>query len=113
MSDMMKYKGYLGSIHYSDEDKVFYGKVEYIQSLISFEGEDVASLRSSFQESIDDYLSLCAEKKIEPEKPFKGSFNVRVSSQLHRKAVLFAEQQGVNLNTVVRDALERYLLIKE
>ena len=57
------------------DDKILYGQVEYIRSLISFEGEDVASLRASFEEAIDDYLALCEEKGIEPEKPFKGSFN--------------------------------------
>ena len=109
MNNMMQYKDYFGSIHYSDDDKIFYGQVEYIRSLISFEGEDVVSLRASFQEAIDDYLALCEEKSIEPEKPFKGSFNVRVGSQLHRQAALFAQQRGVNLNKLVADALERYL----
>jgi predicted HicB family RNase H-like nuclease len=33
MKDMMCYKGYLGSVHYSDEDQVFLGKIEYIKSL--------------------------------------------------------------------------------
>ena len=109
MNDMMQYKDYVGSVHYSDEDKVFYGKVEYIRSLISFEGENVISLRANFEEAIDDYLVMCEEKSIEPEKPFKGSFNVRVGSQLHRQAVLFAQQRGLNLNKLVTDALESYL----
>ncbi len=109
MNDIMQYKDYVGSIHYSDEDKIFYGKVDYIRSLISFEGEDVASLQASFEEAIDDYLMLCEEKGIEPEKPFKGSFNVRVGSQLHRQAVLFAQERGLNLNKLVTDALEGYL----
>lgn len=109
MNDMMYYKDYVGSVHYSDEDKIFYGKVEYIRSLISFEGEDVPSLRANFEEAIEDYLALCDQKGIEPEKPFKGSFNVRVGSQLHRQAVLFAQQQGLNLNKLVTDALEAYL----
>ena len=109
MNDMMQYKDYFGSIHYSDADKILYGQVEYLRSLISFEGEDVTSLRASFEEAIDDYLALCEERGIVPEKPFKGSFNVRVGSQLHRQAVLFAQQRGVNLNKLVTDALERYL----
>ena len=39
----MEYKGYLGSVNYNDEDKIFYGRVEYIRSLISYEGYDVES----------------------------------------------------------------------
>jgi predicted HicB family RNase H-like nuclease len=109
MNDMMQYKDYVGSVHYSDEDQIFCGKVEYIRSLISFEGENVISLKANFEEAIDDYLALCQEKGIEPEKPFKGSFNVRVGSQLHRQAALFAQQNGLNLNKLVTDALESYL----
>ncbi|MFN5514911.1 MAG: type II toxin-antitoxin system HicB family antitoxin [Cyanobacteriota bacterium] len=109
MNNKMQYKDYFGSVHYNDEDQIFYGKVEYIRSLISFDGEDVPSLRANFEAAIDDYLDLCEEKGIIPEKPFKGSFNVRVSSQLHRQAALFAEERGVNLNKLVTEALESYL----
>lgn len=80
MNDMMQYKDYVGSVHYSDEDQIFYGKVEYLSSLISFEGENILDLRANFEEAINDYLALCLEKNIEPEKPFKDSFNVRVGS---------------------------------
>ena len=55
MKDMMKYKNYYGSVHYSDEDKLFYGKVEFIRALVSYEGTDVTSLRKSFEEAVDDY----------------------------------------------------------
>lgn len=109
MNDMMEYKDYIASVRYSDEDEVFYGKVAYIRSLISFEAENVADLKANFQEAIDDYLNLCQEQGIEPEKPFKGSFNVRVGSQLHRQAVLFSQQNGINLNQLVTNALESYL----
>ncbi len=109
MNNMMQCKKYLGSIHYSDEDQTFYGKVEYIRSLISFEGKDVPNLRANFEMAIDDYLALCEDQGIAPEKPFKGTFNVRVGSQLHRQAVLFAQEKGVNLNKLVTEALEAYL----
>ncbi len=109
MNDMMQYKDYVGSVHYSDEDQIFCGKVEYIRSLISFEGENVISLRVNFEEAIDDYLALCQEKSIESEKSFKSSFNLRVGSQLHRQVALFAQERGLNLNKLVTDALESYL----
>jgi predicted HicB family RNase H-like nuclease len=109
MKNMMEYKGYLGSVGYSDEDSTFYGKVEFIRSLVSFEGDDVESLRQSFHEAVDDYLDICNKKGIKPEKPFKGSFNVRTGSSLHRRAALRAEEQGLNLNTFVTTALESYI----
>lgn len=109
MKDMMEYKGYYGSVHYSDEDAVFYGKVEYIQSLLTFEGTDILSLRQAFEEAIDDYFSLCKTRDILPETPFKGTFNVRLSSALHRKAALTAYERHMTLNVIVSEALESYL----
>ena len=109
MKDMMAYKGYVGSVHYSDEDRVFYGKVEFIRSLISYEGTDVNSLQEAFEESVDDYLEGCTEEGREPEQPFKGTFNVRTGSDLHRRAVMQAREKGVHLNRLVTEALEAYL----
>ena len=109
MKDMMAYKGYYGSVHYSDEDQVFHGKIEFVRSLVSYEGTDVRSLRTAFEEAVDDYLKLCEEESKEPEMPFKGSFNVRTGTDLHRRAALVANSKGMNLNKIVTDALENYL----
>jgi predicted HicB family RNase H-like nuclease len=109
MKDMMEFKGYYGSVHYSDDDSVFYGKIEYIRSLVTYEGTDIASLRNAFEEAVEDYLRLCKERNALPEKPFKGTFNVRLSSTLHRKAALTAHERHINLNTIVTEALETYL----
>jgi predicted HicB family RNase H-like nuclease len=109
MKDMLSYKEYFGSVHYSDGDQVFYGKIEFIKGLVNYEGTDVQSLRSSFEDAVDDYLEMCKAEGMEPEKSFRGSFNVRTGSELHRKATLFAKEKGVNLNKVITDALDQYL----
>ena len=77
--------------------------------MISYEGYDVKSLKTNFQEAVDDYLEICRLENTEPEKPFKGSFNVRLGSELHRRAVIEANKQGVNLNKLVTNAIDRYL----
>lgn len=107
MKDMMSYKNYYGSVHYSDEDKVFYGRVEFIRALISYEGTDVESLRTAFEEAVDDYLQTCKEQGKEPEHPFKGSFNIRVGFSLHQRIALAAMDKGVTLNKYIIDVLER------
>lgn len=106
MSNFMHYKGYDVSIEFSNEDDVFYGKVEGICSLISFEGVDVVSLRNAFKESIDDYLEVCKKRGIESEKPYKGSFNVRVGVKLHRELYLIARKNHTSINKLVKKALE-------
>ncbi len=80
-SNLIEYKNYYGSVHYSDDDRVLYGKLEGIRDLVSFEGQDVNSLRKSFEEAVDDYLETCKQQGREPEQPFKRSFNVRVSPE--------------------------------
>jgi predicted HicB family RNase H-like nuclease len=105
MKDMLKHKGYFGSVHYNAEDRVFYGKIEFIRSLVSYEGRDADSLEASFQEAVEDYLATCAELGREPEKPFKGSFNVRIPPELHERVMIAAAQQGMTLNRFVAEAL--------
>ena len=109
MKDLIHYKGYYGSVHYSDDDQVFFGKIEYIKSLVNYEGTDVISLKQAFQEAVDDYLELCQNEGITPDQSFRGSFNVRTGSALHRQATLYAKEKGINLNNVVIKALKQYL----
>jgi predicted HicB family RNase H-like nuclease len=105
MKDYITYKEYIGTVNFSDEDEVFYGKVHGINDLISFEGKSVKELKHSFEESIDDYLATCKEHNKQPNKTFKGSFNVRVSTELHRKASFIASKKSISLNDFVKRAI--------
>jgi len=109
MTTMLEYKGYIGSLAYSEEDEVLHGRLEFIRDLVTYEAGDAKGLKQAFQEAVDDYLALCAQEGREPDVPLKGSFNVRPGRELHRRAMLFARRKGLNLNTVVSDALRRYL----
>ena len=109
MSTMMEYKGYIGSVEYSDEDELFHGRLEFIRDLVTYEGTDAKGLKQAFHEAVDDYLALCEAQGRKPEVPLKGSFNVRPGRELHRRAMLFARRKGLNLNAVVSEALRRYL----
>lgn len=99
----LEYKGYTGSIEYSKEDDLLYGKVLGIQGLVSFEGKTGKELEHDFAEAIDEYLSDCKEQGITPEKPFKGSFNVRRPTELHKKAALLAMKDKLSLNNFVAE----------
>ena len=72
---------------------------------IVFEGRTVEEVESSFHDAVDDYLDFCAEKGKEPERAFKGSFNVRTGSELHKRAALAAAQRGESLNKFVSEAI--------
>ena len=109
MSDMLEYRGYLGSVLYNDEDEVLHGRLEFIRDLVTYEGQDARSLKSAFREAVDDYLSLCEEEGRKPDVPLKDSFNVRPGRELHRRAMLYARREGMSLNAVVTGALRRLL----
>lgn len=107
MKNMMKYKGYYGSVHFDADDLVFYGKIEFINSLISFEGETAKEIDAAFKEAVNDYLNTCTTRAVEPEKPFKGSLNIRIGRELHEKAALLAKEIGCSsLNEFIKQALD-------
>ena len=107
----LHYKNYVGSVAFSEEDAVFHGKVMGIKALISFEGDSVSAITNDFHQAVDEYLKFCTHNGKEPEKPFKGSFNVRIGTDLHRKATLAASARGVSLNMLVEDAIRQSLSV--
>ena len=109
MSSLMEYKGYHAKIEYSAEDEVFVGRVLGINDVLAFDGENVEELKTMFCECIDDYLEMCQELGKEPDKEYKGTFNVRVSPDLHKKAVLEAEKRSISLNQFVAESIENEL----
>lgn len=106
MKDTIRYKNFIGSIHFSADDDIFYGKIEGIGDTVTFEGQSVNELKTAFHEAVDDYLALCKEVGKEPLKSAKGSFNIRIPPQLHRQAISKAAYEGVSLNRLVRRAIE-------
>ena len=107
MNNTMEYKGYLGSVEFSEADGVFFGKVMGIRGLLSYECTNAKELVEDFHGVVDDYLALCAAEGKAPERAYKGSFNVRVSPELHKQAVICAEAQRISLNSFVEQALAK------
>lgn len=107
MSHYMSYKDFLGTVEYSSEDDCLHGKVLGVRGMTAYEGQSVEELKGDFHKAVDEYLLLCEEKGIAPEKSFKGSFNVRVTPELHRMATIKADEKNISLNTFVTMALEQ------
>ena len=104
----MKYKGYTGSVEYSEEDNCLFGKVQGLQKdCITYEGNDVESLRADFQEAVDDYLSLCEQRGVTPAKPYSGVLNLRLKPEIHSKSAILAPKAGITVSSYIRRTLER------
>ena len=109
MSGMMEYKGYHAKVEYSAEDNAFVGQVFGIADTLVFDGQSIEELETMFHAAIDDYLEQCRELGREPDREYRGTFNVRVPVELHRAAVLAAESRDISLNQLVTEALRRYV----
>lgn len=104
-NNILEYKGYYTKIEYSVEDRVLYGKIEGIGDLVNFHSESPETIEEEFHTAVDDYLAFCKDLGKNPEKPYKGVFNVRVSPELHRKAAMAADKKGETLNAFVVKAI--------
>ena len=113
MNNTMEYKGYVGTVEFSQDDGLFFGKVIGIRSLISYEGTTAKELIDDFHGAVDDYLLLCEENGKEPEKAYKGSFNVRVTPELHKRAAIYAMENQMSLNSFVEEAMFAYVASKD
>lgn len=107
MNNTMKYKGYIGSVEFSEEDQLLYGKVLGIRSLIQYDGESGAELIKDFHNAVDDYLNMCEAEGIEPEVAYKGSFNIRISPALHEKLAVYAINHQISLNSYIEETLQK------
>ncbi|MCM1101471.1 MAG: type II toxin-antitoxin system HicB family antitoxin [Clostridium sp.] len=105
MSNLLSYKNYNGTVEYSKEDNCLFGKVLGIRSLLSYEGDSVKELEQDFRQVVDEYLEDCKHQNVEPEQPYKGTFNVRISPELHRNIAIYAMEHGKSLNAAVEEAI--------
>lgn len=105
----LKYKDYIGSVDYSAEDSVFYGKIEGIGDLVDYEGESVAELRNAFTEAVDDYLAFCKDEGVEPQKSFSGKLDLDITPDLQMSIAEMAKKAGMSINAFVRTILERHV----
>lgn len=107
--ELLNYKGYHGTVEFSLTDKVLYGQVVDVNSLISYEGKDLSELEADFRGAVDDYLAMCQEHGETPEKAYTGVFNVRIDPAMHRELALYAKGHGESLNASVKAAVSQML----
>jgi predicted HicB family RNase H-like nuclease len=107
----MEYKGYLGTVEYDAESKIFHGDIINTRDVITFQGTTVKEIEQAFKDSINDYIAWCKKEKVEPEKPYSGKFNVRLSPQLHKQAAILAKKSRMSLNSFVEKALTDEIIL--
>lgn len=109
MSVLSPYRGYQAKVDFSEEDGLFIGEVIGIRDSLNFHAETSQQVIPMFHQSVDNYLELCEKIGKDPDKAYKGSFNVRITPELHRRADLMAAERNISLNQFVSTALEHEL----
>jgi len=109
MKKHLEYKGYLGSVEFSLDDNLLFGKLLFINDLISYSAETVAELNDAFKHAVNDYLETCAELGDQPDLPFKGSLGIRLTPELHRECALSAIKEDLSINEWIKTACQEKL----
>ena len=111
--DVLEYKGYHTRIEFDSQSKVLHGKIEGINDLVTFESDSVAKIEDEFHKAVDDYLAFCEDIGQNPDKEYKGSFNIRITPELHKRLVEISFYQNETLNSTVEKAIDYYVQNEE
>ena len=105
MKNVMSYNNYAGTVEYSEDDGILFGRIVGIEDVISYEGESVATLRQSFHDAVDDYLTHCQSIGKKPNRPYSGKFVLCLPPALHARLAAQAQAVGKSLNQYAVDIL--------
>ena len=103
----MEYKSYQATVTFDDEAGILHGEVLGIRDVVTFQGQSVEELRDAFKDSVDEYISFCAERGKTPEMPFSGNIPLKLSPDVHRAAAEAAQFEGKTLSVWISDTIER------
>ena len=101
---MLEYKGYLGTVE--ADDGVFFGRVAGLRDVITFEGTTFEEVQRAFRDSVDFYLAYCEKRGEPPDRPYSGQIPLRLDPELHRRAAIRAQAEGVSLNQWIARRIE-------
>lgn len=103
----LSHDGYIATVEIDEEANIMHGRVVNARAVLTFEGETLAELRAAFGDTIADYRDWCAERGVEPEKPYSGNISLRIPPELHRRIAQQAAKVGESLNQFIVEQLSR------
>lgn len=107
MKNVLIYKEFIGSVNFSADDNVFFGKIEGINDLVTFEGTSVQELREAFEYMVDEHIKDCEKEGIPLIKSYRGNLNIRLNPETHKEASLKSIMKGISLNQFIQNAVEK------
>lgn len=107
MNNIISYKGYIGTVEFSQEDGILFGRIAGITDIITYEGESVSDIVHDFHDAVDDYIEHCAAIGKRPDKPYSGKFTLRIDPAAHARLAVQAQAAGKSLNQYAADLLNQ------
>jgi predicted HicB family RNase H-like nuclease len=98
MMNVLEYKGYSARVELDPDDECFVGRLAGINDVVGFHGASIEELKAAFREAVDDYIETCRKSGKPPERPYSGKVMFRLDPEVHARAALAAQLQGVSLN---------------
>ena len=111
--ETIKYKGFIGSVEVSISDNCLYGKILFINDLVTYEANSLDEIEKEFKDAVDDHIETCKELGIEAHKSFSGSFNVRIGPEMHEALAMLSIKSDKAMNVLMKEAAQQYLYDKK
>lgn len=103
----LKYKGFIGSVSFSEDDGVFRGRIEGIDGVVTFAGSSIKELTDEFHKAVEHYLAFCEKHGLPAKKSYSGTLNIRISPATHNSIADYAAAEGITINAFIKRALEK------
>lgn len=62
--NIFRYKGFRSTPLFKEEENIYFGKIEDITDLVTYESETAEGAYQAFKEAVDDYLELRSEVEL-------------------------------------------------
>ena len=61
------YRGFEGTVNFSEKENLFYGQVTGIEDLVTFEGQNFEEFEAAFLNMVDEHIKDC-EMEVSPDE---------------------------------------------
>ena len=109
MNNIMSFGEYSAVVSYDAEIGQFRGEFLNLSGGADFYASDIEGLKKEGQISLNEYLSVCAERGISPKrKQYSGKLSIHIDPVLHEKAARIASAEHKTVSAVIGEALAAY-----
>lgn len=109
MHNTMTINGHSAVVSYDPDVEMLRGEFIGLNGGADFYAASVEELHEEGARSLQTFLEVCRERKIEPYRKFSGRFVVRVQPSIHERATEAAAASGLSLNQWVQKTLAEHL----